>query len=143
MSKGLQVTASYTYSHTLDGQSGLGLFFTGNDVNNLKSAYGNSDFDRTHVLSVSYLYEFPKLDNAKGVLNQVVNGWGMSGVTTLQSGQPYSVNDFSGGAASIYWGAAMMRSQIQSSRSGGLGPPAIIPAFKARPASMASSQCST
>jgi len=104
MSKGLQVTASYTYSHTLDEQSGLGLFFTGNDVNNLKSAYGNSDFDRTHVLSVSYLYEFPKLDNAKGVLNQVVNGWGMSGVTTLQSGQPYSVNDFSGGAASIYWG---------------------------------------
>ena len=33
-----------------------------------------------------------------------VNGWGISGVTVLQSGQPYSVIDFSGGAASIYWG---------------------------------------
>jgi hypothetical protein len=104
MSHGLLVTASYTYSHTLDEQSGLGLFFTGNDPNNLKSAYGNSDFDRTHVFSISYLYQFPKLGAAKGALNYAVNGWGINGVTTLQSGQPYSVNDFSGGAASIYWG---------------------------------------
>jgi hypothetical protein len=104
MSHGLLITASYTYSHTLDEQSGLGLFFTGNDPNNLKSAYGNSDFDRTHVFSISYLYQFPKLEGAKGALNYAVNGWGISGVTTLQSGQPYSVNDFSGGAASIYWG---------------------------------------
>ena len=104
MSHGLLITASYTYSHTLDEQSGLGLFFTGNDPNNLRSAYGNSDFDRTHVFSVSYLYEFPKLASAKGFLNHIVNGWGINGVTTLQSGQPYSVNDFSGGPASIYWG---------------------------------------
>ena len=104
MSRGLLITASYTYSHTLDEQSGLGLFFTGNDPNNLKSAYGNSDFDRTHVFSVSYFYQIPKLPTATGWINTVVNGWGLSGVTTLQSGQPYSVNDFSGGAASIYWG---------------------------------------
>jgi hypothetical protein len=104
MSRGLLVTASYTYSHTLDEQSGLGLFFTGNDPNNLKSAYGNSDFDRTHVFSVSYLYQFPSIAEAAGWAKQIVNGWGLSGVTTLESGQPYSVNDFSGGAASIYWG---------------------------------------
>jgi hypothetical protein len=104
MSHGLLVTASYTYSHTLDEQSGLGLFFTGNDPNNLKSAYGNSDFDRTHVFSVSYLYELPKVPTASALLKQVVNGWGLSGVTTLESGQPYSVNDFSGGSASIFWG---------------------------------------
>jgi hypothetical protein len=104
MSHGLLVTASYTYSHTLDEQSGLGLFFTGNDPNNLKSAYGNSDFDRTHVFSVSYVYQFPKLASAKGALNHLLNGWGWNGVTVLESGQPYSVNDFSGGAASIYWG---------------------------------------
>jgi hypothetical protein len=104
MSHGLLVTASYTYSHTLDEQSGLGLFFTGNDPTNLKSAYGNSDFDRTHVFSISYLYQLPTLHAANGLLKHIVNGWGLSGVTTLESGQPYSVNDFSGGAASIYWG---------------------------------------
>jgi len=104
MSHGLLVTAAYTYSHTLDEQSALGLFFTGNDPNNLKSNYGNSDFDRTHVFSVSYLYQFPTMSAATGWMKQVVNGWGINGVVTQQSGQPYSVNDFSGGAASIYWG---------------------------------------
>jgi hypothetical protein len=104
MSHGLLITASYTYSHTLDEQSGLGLFFTGNDPSNLATAYGNSDYDRTHVFSISYLYQFPTVANATGLVKEVVNGWGLNGVTTMQSGQPYSVNDFSGGAASIYWG---------------------------------------
>jgi hypothetical protein len=104
MSRGLQVSGSYTYSHTLDEQSGLGLFFNGNDPNNPRSAYGNSDFDRTHVLTVTYHYELPKLAVAHGWANQVANGWAFNGVTVLQSGQPYSVIDFSGGAASIYWG---------------------------------------
>ena len=104
MSHGLLITASYTYSHTLDEQSGLGLFFTGNDPNNLATAYGNSDYDRTHVFSISYLYQFPSMSTGSGWLKQIVNGWGLNGVTTLQSGQPYSVNDYSGSAASIYWG---------------------------------------
>jgi hypothetical protein len=104
MSHGLLITASYTYSHTLDEQSGLGLFFTGNDPNNLATAYGNSDYDRTHVFSISYLYQFPSVSTGSGWLKQVANGWGLNGVTTLQSGQPYSVNDYSGGAASIFWG---------------------------------------
>jgi hypothetical protein len=104
MSHGLLITASYTYSHTLDEQSGLGLFFTGNDPNNLATAYGNSDYDRTHVFSISYLYQLPSVSTGSGLVKQLVNGWGLNGVTTLQSGQPYSVNDYSGGAASIYWG---------------------------------------
>jgi len=104
LSRGLLVTGSYTYSHTLDEQSGLGLFFTGNDPTNLKSAYGNSDFDRTHVFSVSYLYQFPNMASPGRWTKHLVNGWALNGVTTMQSGQPYSVNDYSGGAASIYWG---------------------------------------
>jgi hypothetical protein len=104
MSHGLQVSGSYTYSHTLDEQSGLGLFFNGNDPNNPRSAYGNSDFDRTHVLTVVYHYELPQWVKAHGWANQLANGWAFNGVTVLQSGQPYSVIDFSGGAASLYWG---------------------------------------
>ena len=104
MSHGLQVSGSYTYSHTLDEQSGLGLFFNGNDPNNPRSAYGNSDFDRTHVITVVYHYDLPKLAAARGWANHLANGWAFNGVTVLQSGQPYSVIDFSGGAASLYWG---------------------------------------
>jgi len=104
LTHGLTVTGSYTYSHTLDEQSGLGLFYNGNDPNNTRSSYGSSDFDRTHQLTVAYTYQMPSLASAHGFVKQVVNGWGINGVTVLQSGQPYSVIDFSGGAASIYWG---------------------------------------
>jgi hypothetical protein len=104
LSRGLQFVGSYTYSHTLDEQSGLGLFFNGNDPNNPHSAYGNSDFDRTHVFTFVYHYEFPTAHDASRAKALLVNGWGLNGVTVLQSGQPYSVIDFSGGAGSIYWG---------------------------------------
>ena len=49
MSHGVQVGVSYTWSHALDEQSGLGLFYNGNNPLNLRSGYGSSDFDRTHV----------------------------------------------------------------------------------------------
>src|SRR5579871_40069 len=104
LSHGLQISASYTYSHTLDEQSALGLFFSGNDPNNPRSSYATSDFDRTHVLTVNYHYDLPKASIANGFLGQIVNGWALNGVTVLQSGQAYSVFDYSGGAASIYWG---------------------------------------
>jgi len=104
LSHGLQVSASYTWSHTLDEQSGLGLFFTGNDPNNSRSSYATSDFDRTHVITVNYHYDLPKMSRLHGFAAGVVNGWALNGVTVLQSGQAYSVFDFSGGAASIYWG---------------------------------------
>lgn len=101
---GLQVSGSYTYSHTLDEQSALGLFFNGNDPNNPRSAYGDSDFDRTHVWTIVYHYELPSFPGVAGWKKHLVNGWAFNGVTTLQSGQPYSVIDFTGGAASLYWG---------------------------------------
>ena len=104
MSRGLQVSGSYTWSHTLDEQSALGLFFTGNDPNNPHSSYATSDFDRTHVLTVSYHYDLPAVASLHGVAAQIVNGWAFNGLTVLQSGQPYSVFDYTGGAASIYWG---------------------------------------
>jgi hypothetical protein len=104
LSHGLQVSGSYTYSHTLDEQSALGLFYNGNDPNNPRSSYGNSDFDRTHVWTIVYHYDLPTFASAHSWEKQLINGWAFNGVTVLQSGQPYSVIDFSGGAASLYWG---------------------------------------
>ncbi|HEY6253878.1 MAG TPA: carboxypeptidase regulatory-like domain-containing protein, partial [Candidatus Angelobacter sp.] len=59
-SHGFQANVSYTFSHALDEGSGLGLFFNGNNPSNPRQSYGNSDFDRTHVLTVSYIYMLPK-----------------------------------------------------------------------------------
>jgi len=107
MSHGLQINASYTYSHTLDEGSGLGagLFFNGNDPLNPRSSYSSADFDRTHVFIISYLYNLPTIKDASGIVNVLANGWGITGVTVAQSGQPFSVIDFSGTAGGIFYSA--------------------------------------
>ncbi len=103
MSHGLQVGFSYTYSHALDEQSGMGLFFNGNNPLNLRSAYGSSDFDRTHVFNFSYVYEVPKFFSASTLKGKIVDGWSINGATVLQSGQPYSIIDYTGAVGSIFY----------------------------------------
>jgi hypothetical protein len=107
ISHGLMVNASYTWSHTLDEGSGIseGLFFNGNNPLDPRSAYGNAGFDRTHVFTLSYMYQIPDLTKSNGFLKHVANGWGITGITVLESGMPYSVYDFSGTVASQYFGA--------------------------------------
>jgi hypothetical protein len=105
MSHGLQLGASYTYSHALDEQSGLGLFYNGNNPLNLRDGYASADFDRTHVINFSYVYNLPSFtkNHLEGAF---INGWSLVGLTVLQSGQPYSVIDFSGSVGSIYYGVS-------------------------------------
>lgn len=106
LSHGLIVNGSYTWSHALDEGSGLseGLFFNGNDPRQPRSAYGNAAFDRTHVFTVSYLYQIPDAVKSNGFAGRALNGWGISGITVAESGQPYSVSDFSGSVGGIFYG---------------------------------------
>jgi hypothetical protein len=103
LSNGLTLTGSYTWSHSLDDQSGLGLFYTGNNPLNPNSGYATSDFDQTHVFLVNYSYQVPKL-TTNNSLGYLVNGWMVGGQTVAQSGQPYSVYDYSGSVGSLYFG---------------------------------------
>lgn len=105
LSYGLTLTGSYTWSHALDEQSGLGLFFTGNNPLTPKANYASSDFDQTHVFLVNYSYAIPALVKSKA-LGQAINGWIVGGQTVAESGQPYSVYDFSGSVGSLYLGTA-------------------------------------
>jgi len=103
LSHGLQLGFSYTYSHALDEQSAMGLFFNGNNPLDLRSAYGSSDFDRTHVFNFSYAYELPKFFPASALKGKLADGWGIQGLAVFQSGQPYSVIDYTGAIGSIYY----------------------------------------
>jgi hypothetical protein len=38
------------------------------------------------------------------LLSRITNGWALQGITVLESGQPYSIEDYSGAVASIYYG---------------------------------------
>jgi len=103
LSNGLQFTSSYTWSHSLDEQSGLGLFVTGNNPLTPRANYASSDFDQTHVFLINYSYTIPKFVESKA-LGYVTNGWTIGGQTVAQSGQPYSIYDYTGSVGSLYFG---------------------------------------
>ncbi len=103
ISHGIQAGVSYTWSHALDEQSGLGLFYNGNNPLNLRSGYGSSDFDRTHVVSINYVVQEPDIANKHTLAGKVVDGWSLVGLAVIQSGQPYSIIDYSGSIGSIYY----------------------------------------
>jgi len=105
LSNGLQFTASYTWSHALDEQSGLGLFFTGNNPLNPASSYASADFDQTHVFLINYSYTTPNRPGNKA-FNNLIGNWIIGGQTVAESGQPYSVYDYSGSVASLYLGTS-------------------------------------
>jgi hypothetical protein len=67
------------------------------DFYNTKSAWGDSSFDRTHRMVVSYSYDLPKLTAGGRWIKSLVNNWSVSGVTTIQSGLPFSVTDSTSG----------------------------------------------
>lgn len=107
LSHGLQAGFSYTYSHSTDEQSALGLFYNGNNPLNLREAYGSSDFDRTHVFNFNFVYQLPKfVSNGSSIESRFTNGWAIEGVAVLQSGQPFSVIDYSGAVGSVYYGVS-------------------------------------
>src|SRR5208337_3048065 len=95
---------SYTYSHATDEQSAMGLFYNGNNPLNLRSGYGLSDYDRKHVINFTYTYQLPRFFSESSLKGKVADGWAISGLTVIQSGQPYSVIDYSGAVGSIFYG---------------------------------------
>jgi len=101
MSNGLQLTASYTWSRSLDEQSDLGLFFNGNNPLVPRTSYATATFDRTHVFVISYIYQLQKFRREDSLLGRFANGWGPSGTGVAESGQPYNIADFSGAVAGL------------------------------------------
>ncbi len=104
LSHNYQVGASYTFSHTYDEQSDIGLFFTGDNPNDLRTSYAPADFDRTHVFSASFLVDLPNAAAQHSALSYLTNDWHLSGIAILQSGQPYSLYEFYGAVGSVYFG---------------------------------------
>ncbi len=103
LSHNIQAGISYTWSHVTDEQSGMGLFYNGNNPTNLRSGYGSADFDRTHVLAFTYGFTSPKFYGETTLAGRVLDSWGLHGTAIVQSGQPYSVIDYSGAVGSIFY----------------------------------------
>jgi Carboxypeptidase regulatory-like domain len=104
LSHNVQGGVSYTWSHALDEQSDLGIFFTGDNPNKLHDSWASADFDRTNIFSANFQFTVPDVARVHSALSYVTNGWNMTGVAILQSGQPYSLYEFYGASGSIYVG---------------------------------------
>ena len=100
--RGFQVTASYAWSKSLDSTSeGISQIETQNVTNNLTSVpaaqgglkldRGPSDFDRGQRLVLSYLWKIP--GPPQPFWKDVAGGWSIAGITTFQSGTPYTVKN--------------------------------------------------
>lgn len=94
-SNGVTVNAEYQYIRALGNENFQDSLHT-ND------SYGNIGVLRPHQLIVSYAYDLPfgknkaLLSNLGGLANSFVNGWSISGITTFQSGAPFSATEISG-----------------------------------------------
>jgi hypothetical protein len=93
---GLDLIVGYTYAHALDNQSYNWNQYLPKDSANPNGEYGNSDFDIRHRFTLSATYSFPNIKS----FAQLLEGWQVNSILTLQSGQPWqsfdTSNDFSG-----------------------------------------------
>jgi hypothetical protein len=90
MSHGLSFIAGYTYAHGLDNGSLNRFGLISQNANNPGGDYGNSDFDVRNRFTFTTTYNIPGI---KG-FGQVLEGWEVNGIVTLQSSQPWLVNDY-------------------------------------------------
>jgi len=104
MSHHVSLGANYTWSHALDEQSDIGLFFTGNDPTHLKNSYASADFDRTHVFSADFQVLVPNAVKDHSALSYVTNDWSVTGIAILQSGEPFSLYEYNGAVGSAQLG---------------------------------------
>jgi len=93
VSHGLSFIAGYTYGHGLDNNSLNRSSYLPQNSANPAAEYASSDFDVRHRFTLTTTYSIPGI---KGY-GQMLEGWKLNGIITLQTAQPWQANDFSNG----------------------------------------------
>jgi len=91
--QGFEISGSYTWSKSMDSTSEV---FTNDYLTSVPSNEGGlkldrglSDYHRGQRLTILYLWGLP--GPKSGVWKQVFAGWSVTGITTFQSGAPFTV----------------------------------------------------
>ena len=92
---GVTSTLNYSWSHSLDDASdGEDYVPNASQPDNsqapIKFNRGNSNFDVRQRLAWNFIYEFPNSADAR--FKKLRNGWGVNGIVTVQTGQPFHLN---------------------------------------------------
>ena len=101
ISNGLTLFFNYTWSKAIDnfpfGASatavvpGSGYSLPIYESNFKRLDYGPSDYDHRNVISLSYVWQFPKFKGGNAFARYVVNGWQTNGIFAFRSGNPLTV----------------------------------------------------
>ena len=110
----LIVGVAYTFSHSIDDASDRSDASSVNSFD-LRSSRSSSSFDQRHLLNISYVYDLPFLrwinpcggEDSEALAEckttpyiptrletTILKGWQLSGVTTFQTGTPFTVINF-------------------------------------------------
>lgn len=89
--KNLTLGANYTYSHAFDVIDGQ-IFNNISDPYNPGYDYGTAGYDRRHVFTFSYVYDFPFFRSGSRTTKALLGGWTLSGIVSAQTGNPLNVN---------------------------------------------------
>ena len=86
---GLDFVLGYTYSHALDDLSSNWVAFLPMDSTRPYLDHASSDEDIRHRFTFSITYSLPELKTK----SQLLEGWQVNTIITMQSGQPWNIND--------------------------------------------------
>jgi hypothetical protein len=86
---GLDFVLGYTYSHALDDLSSNWVAFLPMDSTRPSLDHASGDEDIRHRFTLSVTYSLPE----KKTKSQLLEGWQINTIITVQSGQPWNIND--------------------------------------------------
>jgi hypothetical protein len=129
---GFLLQASYTWSKLITNinspEAGGGIAAPGNvlsggassnDPLDFAQQYGLAAFNRPQRLIIAYSYDLP-YKRTQGFAGHVFGGWTVSGVTTIQDGEPFTVID--GNAGTIFgaggFGGGGVRAELKPGNTG-------------------------
>jgi hypothetical protein len=92
LSHGLTLSAAYSFSKSFSNS-----YYVNYDDSNV-AHYGLNGFYRPQRLAINYNWALP-IAKHEGFVGKAVNGWSVSGVTVIQSGDPLTPVDSRGGTA--------------------------------------------
>jgi hypothetical protein len=87
---GFSFIAGYTYAHALDNMSFNWNQYLPQDSLHPGADYASSDFDIRNRFTLSLTYQIP----GKESWGQMLKGWQVNSIITLQNGQPWNVIDY-------------------------------------------------
>ena len=87
----LQTSVAYTWSHSIDDSSDR---YDGGFVNSydFASNRASSNFDQRQLLQISYNYDLPFFTQP-GLMHKLLGGWQLNGITSFQTGTPFTVTN--------------------------------------------------